>query len=80
VAVFFEWGGFDMCLRDLLNLLREQGLEATEPKLRWAIKTGKVSRPRLDGSLRFDFGEQQLREALAYFSQDKAPAGRTEAE
>ena len=69
-----------MCLRDLLNLLRAQGLEATEPKLRWALKTGKLSRPRLDGSLRFDFGEQHLREALAYFSREKAPAGRKEAE
>jgi hypothetical protein len=70
-----------MCLRDLLNLLREQGVAISEPKLRWALKTGKLSRPPVDGSLRFDFREQHLREALAYFSgKDKAPPGRTEAE
>jgi hypothetical protein len=71
----------DMCLRDLLNLLRERGLVVTEPKLRWALKTGKLSRPPVDGSLRFDFGEQHLREVLAYFSgKDKAPPDRKEAE
>jgi hypothetical protein len=71
----------DMCLRDLLNLLRERGLAVTEPKLRWALKTGKLSRLPVDGSLRFDFGEQHLREALAYFSgKAKAPADRNEAE
>jgi hypothetical protein len=71
----------DMCLKDLLNLLREQGVELSEPKLRWAIKTGKVSRPPVDGSLRFAFAEEHVREILAYFAcKDKAPADRKEAE
>jgi hypothetical protein len=66
-----------MCLKDLLDLLREQGLEVTEPKLRWAIKTGRVSRPAVDGSLRFAYEERHLQEALAYFAcKDKAPADR----
>lgn len=46
-----------MCLTDLLTLLRSRGTEVTEPQVRWAIKTGKISRPPLDGSLRFEFGE-----------------------
>jgi hypothetical protein len=62
-----------MCLKDLLDLLREQGVVLSEPKLRWAIKTGKVSRPRVDGSLRFDFGPQHVEEICAYFARRSGP-------
>jgi hypothetical protein len=58
-----------MCLHDLLARLRAEGLAVTEAQVRWALKTGKVSRPRLDGSLRFDFGETHVREFLKHFAQ-----------
>ena len=70
-----------MCLRDLLNLLREQGVVASESEIRWGLKSGKLSRPPVDGSLRFNFAEEHVREILAYFAcKDKAPADRKEVE
>jgi hypothetical protein len=56
-----------MCFRDLMGLLREKGIAATESQIRWAMKAGKVSRPPLDGSLRFNFEPQQMAEILALF-------------
>jgi hypothetical protein len=55
-----------MCLRDLLETLRLEGLEATEPQIRWAITSSRITRPPLDGSLRFDFGQRQLDELREY--------------
>lgn len=49
-----------MCLTDLLARLSNRGVEITEPQVRWAIKTGRISRPQLDGSLRFDFGDEHV--------------------
>ena len=49
-----------MCLRDLLSRLHHEGLPVTEPQIRWAITSGKIARPPLDGSLRFDFGPEHL--------------------
>ena len=58
-----------MCLRDLMIALREQGLAVTATMVRWAITTGRVSRPPLDGSLRFDFSATHLEELKAYFAE-----------
>jgi hypothetical protein len=56
-----------MCLKDLMTKLQEQGFRVTETRLRWAIRTGKVSRPALDGSLRYVYEPRHLEELLAYF-------------
>lgn len=56
-----------MCFRELLQELRRNGVAATESQIRWAIKTEKVSRPRIDGSLRFDFSDQKLDERIRHF-------------
>jgi len=61
-----------MCLRDLINLLLARGVAATEAHIRWAIRTGRVSRPRLDGSPRFDFDERQVGEIIAYLASRNA--------
>jgi len=50
-----------------LRALRDDGLNVTTTQLRWSITSGKVSRPPLDGSLRFDFSEQHLNELREYF-------------
>ena len=69
-----------MCFGDLLSALHEHGVSVTGTQIRWAIASGKVSRPPLDGSLRFDFSEQHLAELRDYFdlpetaTSDKAPA------
>jgi hypothetical protein len=57
-----------MCLKDVLATLRREGRVVSESKIRWAIVSGKVSRPPLDGSLRFDFGERQLQELRQLFA------------
>ena len=51
----------------LLDELRRSGVEATEAKIRWAIKTGRVTRPRVDKSLRFDFNRENVAELASYF-------------
>jgi hypothetical protein len=49
-----------MCLRDVLTELRQDGIEISEAQVRWAITSGKIDRPPLDGSLRFVFGHSHL--------------------
>ena len=57
-----------MCYGDLIQTLHERGIHATESQIRWAIRSGKVSRPMRDSSLRFVFAEQHVRELVDYFS------------
>ena len=57
-----------MCFSELLRDLRQQGIEVSEARIRFAIKTGKVSRPRVDGSLRFDFSDENVAEIAAHFT------------
>jgi hypothetical protein len=65
-----------MCLHDLLARLRAEGLAVTEGKVRWALKTGKVSRPALDGSLRLDWSEMHVRQLLEHFARHQREGSR----
>lgn len=56
-----------MCLKDLLAELQREGLTVSESQVRWAVVSGKITRPPLDGSLRFVFGEQHLDELRRIF-------------
>ena len=56
-----------MCLSELLSELTRQGVTATESQIRWAIKTRKVTRPRVDGSHRFDFSQENVCELALHF-------------
>lgn len=58
-----------MCLRELMDELRRAGVTISETQIRWAIKTGKVSRPRVDGSHRFDFSDENVAELAAHFAE-----------
>jgi hypothetical protein len=69
-----------MCMRDLLKRLQSEGLTVSEARLRWAMSTGKVTRPPLDGSLRFDFGEEHVQEILAYLASREASSSRQSAQ
>jgi len=51
-----------MCWHDILTLLHNEGIDVTEAQLRWLIKSRRVSRPQLDGSLRFDFRPENVAE------------------
>jgi hypothetical protein len=64
-----------MCLRELMDELRRVGITVSETQIRWAIKTGKVSRPRVDGSLRFDFRDENVAEIATHFA-DRAEVAR----
>ena len=61
-----------MCLKELMDELRRAGIKVSETQIRWAIKTGKVSRPRVDGSLRFDFTAENVSEIATRFSGEVA--------
>jgi hypothetical protein len=56
-----------MCFRDVLDALQADGVRANAVQIRWAISSGRVSRPPLDGSLRFDFGAEHLAALRKYF-------------
>lgn len=56
-----------MCFKEVLDRLATEGLSVTPTQLRWAVTSGKVSRPPLDGSLRFNFSAEHLRELLDHF-------------
>ena len=61
-----------MCLSDVLKSLIAGGVRTNESAIRWAIKTGKVSRPDLDGSLRFDFRDENIAELAEHFRRREA--------
>lgn len=44
-----------MCFKDLMAALHNSGVAVTESQVRWAITSGKIDRPPLDGSLRYVF-------------------------
>jgi hypothetical protein len=56
-----------MCFGDLIKELESRGIVVTDSQIRWAIKTGKVTRPPLDGSLRFSFSDENVAELAAHF-------------
>ena len=56
-----------MCFRDLVDELNRLGVSVSDARIRWAIKTGKVSRPPLDGSLRFNFAAEHVGELAEHF-------------
>ena len=58
-----------MCLKELMDELRRAGTEVSETQIRWAIKTGKLSRPRIDGSHRFDFSFENVAEIVTHFAE-----------
>lgn len=63
-----------MCLRELMDELRQAGVKVSETQIRWAIKTDKVARPRVDGSHRFDFSSENLAEIATHFSESERGA------
>ncbi len=56
-----------MCWGDVINLLRRDGYQVTAAQIRWAISSGKVARPPLDASLRFNFSDENVAELKKAF-------------
>jgi len=61
-----------MCYRELIDELRRLGIDATESQIRWAIKSGKVSRPPLNKGLNFVFGQEHVERFVELFANGQA--------
>ena len=57
-----------MVFSELLEALHNDGLNVTEAQVRWAIRSGKLPRPPLDGSLRFVFSHDHVEQLRDLFS------------
>lgn len=57
-----------MCWNEILIVIREQCPGVTVAQIRWAISSGKIPRPPLDGSLRFNFDQTHLKRMVRYFT------------
>ena len=57
-----------MCFADLLQTLQAEGLTVNEYRIRTALRSGRLSRPRLDRSNRFVFEAQHLKQLRKLFS------------
>lgn len=56
-----------MCFRDFVRALTAEGVRVTDTQVRWAIATGKIPRPPMDGSLRYVFGAKHVKNAKRIF-------------
>lgn len=61
-------------LSEFLVQLSAQGVCPSETQLRWAMKTGKLPRPRIDSAHRFDFNCDDVDRAVALFKSRETPA------
>ncbi len=61
-----------MPLSEVLQELKKAGVKTTPARIRFAIVSGHVSRPPLDGSLRFNFSDKNFAELFEYFHRPKS--------
>jgi hypothetical protein len=54
-------------MSEYLSAIRLQGVDPSETQVRWAMKTGKLPRPQLDGAHRFVFCQDDVDLAVAFF-------------
>ena len=62
-----------MSFSEVLRVLRTDGLDVTITKLRWAIDSGKVDRPRMDGTHRYVFEADDVNGLRRYFEGRHGP-------
>jgi len=63
-----------MCFAELLETLQTEGLNVNESKIRAALRSGRLTRPRLDRSNRFIFEAQHLKQLRKLFADRGNPA------
>jgi hypothetical protein len=56
-----------MCFTDVLTALRADGPDINGTQQRCAINSGKIARPKMDGSLSFVFDRRQVDELRSDF-------------
>jgi hypothetical protein len=57
-----------MCFAEVLQTLRSEGFDVNEAKIRVALRSGRLSRPELDGSHRFVFNARHLQQLRKLFA------------
>jgi hypothetical protein len=62
-----------MCFSDLLVDLQKQGIDLSNQQVRWALRTGRVSQPKLDGGGRFVFGPEHVEQLRDYADTQARP-------
>ncbi len=62
-----------MSFGEVLRELRDDNLTVTITQLRWAVDSGKVSKPAMDGSRRLAFGDQDVDAIKRYFHARQRP-------
>ena len=50
------------CFSDLMKHLHREGINLTDQQVRWAVRTGAISRPQQDGSYRFVYTDKHVEE------------------
>ncbi len=65
-----------MVWKEIVTILREESFDVTEAQIRWALVSGKVDRPRLDASLRFEFELTHLDQLRRLFAAKQAAGER----
>lgn len=56
-----------MRIGEFLDLLNDKGILAPEEEVEWALRRGVLSRPLKDAAGRYDYGPDNVREALDLF-------------
>ena len=60
-----------MCFSDLLEKLRAEGLVVTESQIRFAVRSGRITRPSRDGGGRFIWTEAIVAELVTHLSRTR---------
>lgn len=68
-----------MGFREFLQTLASEGIHLEEHTIRYAIKRQRISRPKLDPSLRFVFQKQHLEQARKVYGELRVNASATTA-
>jgi len=64
-----------MTLKEAIELLKSEGIQATEGQLRYAIRKGRLSPPRRFMSQAYEFDGRTMRSVRSYFLRDKKERG-----
>jgi len=57
-----------MVLSEFFQALRDRGLNITDTQYRFAVKSNRIPKPRLDASHRFDFTAEDVNKTVEYFA------------
>jgi len=63
-----------MLLKEFMQTLQAQGVDLRDYQLRYAIKQGKVSQPKLNPSLKYVFGKKHIEQCRKLFGPKKEKA------